>query len=457
MAVNLLEEYGGNNKKTNLLEEYGSINQQSSNLNKISDPMNLARIKISQQYPGMPEWLREGLLSISPKEESPLLGKIASAAENVSSAIPDVSGGLLQGASIPIRGIASFIPNDYAQKLANSPDLSELFHKKEGIGHSIAGIGGELAGGGGLLGKIFQGAKYASQAAKVPKALQGATSLGASGAIASPGGIEEKTKGALGALALGAAGKSIGNAAGKIPGFARGLLNKPSSEEAVKAIQKPYDKMLSIADEQYGQVKNAINKRGIKLPVNEEYLNKARDILSKTRANEKLIEAAKSGDYDAVHNLQSHLFKKGTKGLSSSDLAVEKQGEEILELRDKINKELEDKLLREGHTDIAHVLKQGKKTYAKLMDTYFGPNLRKSIGKMVHHDIRLVPENPLDMFKENSVPMKAFLDKHPEVLKQLKSQKEKDEAMKILKGLGWGTVAGGSGAAGAKSIYDMFK
>ncbi len=457
-GVDLLEEYGGKPQSIDLLDEYGSPSSVTNNMTQLSDPMDIARERISQQYPGIPEWLREGLLSISPKKESPLLGKIASSAENISSAIPDVAGGFLQGASIPLRGIASFIPNEYAQRFSQSPDLTGLFPKQEGTSHDIARLGGELGGGAGLFGKIFQGAKYASRAAKAPKALQGATSLGATGAIATPGGIEDKSKGALGALVLGTAGKGVGKVAEKIPVLARGLFNKPVPEEAVKAVQKPYDRMLSTADELYGQVKQSINKRGIKVPVDDSYLNQAHEIMGKTRANRKLIDAAKSGDYDAVHNLQSHLFKKGTKALSSDDLAVEKQGEEILDLRDKINEQLENTLLKSGHTDIAHVLRQGKKTYAKLMGTYFGPNLRKSIGKMVHHDIRLVPENPLKMFKENSVPMKSFLDKHPEISKQLKIDKEHEEASKLMKNIVLkGLPASGATIAGSKALYDVFK
>jgi len=457
-SINLLQKYGKNNNPVNLLKQYSNNEPQEQFLYEENEnPMELARNQIEKQYPNIPNWLREGLLSISPKEKSPLLEKTANAAENVTSAIPDVAGAVLQGASLPIRGISSFIPNEYAQRLANSPDLTNLLPRHEGAAYDVARFGGEAIGAGGLLGKIFKGAKAATQATKLPSALQNATALGTTGAIATPGGTEEKIEGALGALALGGAGKGLGKVGKKLPQLIKGLFSEVNPESAVNAVQKPYDKMLSNADELYGQVKSAIGKRKIKLPVNEVYLDEAYEILPKTRANRELINKAKSGDYNSVHDLQSHLFKKGTKGLSSDDIALENQGEEILELRNKINDELENNLIKGGNLDVVHVLSQGKKQYAKLMDTYFNKNLRKSIGKMVHHETRLVPKNPLKMFEENSVPMKSFLEKHPEVSKQIENAKNKEEAMNAIKKILIGTGVGGGTLAGGKTIYDIFK
>src|SRR5690242_19293028 len=81
--------------------------------------LDLARQKISEQHPNMPNWLRDALLHITPKDKSPMLESAARGISNVTNYIPAVAGGLLHGASIPIRGVASTIPTDFTQRLAN--------------------------------------------------------------------------------------------------------------------------------------------------------------------------------------------------------------------------------------------------------------------------------------------------------------------------------------------------
>jgi hypothetical protein len=405
----------------------------------------------------MPDWLRDQILKMVPNQRSPMLESAARGISNVTDKIPAVAGGLLQGASIPIRGAAGLIPTEFTQNLANSPDLSNLFKKPETEGDQYFNMAGQLVGGGGMFGKLMQGIKGASQAAQIPKALQNTLALGGAGAIATPGDATNRALGAGGALALGGAGKVAGKAAEKLPGLIRGLSTKSTPEALVESIQKPHDKLQSTADELYGQVKQAIKKRDVKIPVKDEYLNEIVDILPKTRASRKLIEKAKTGDYESVHELQSHLYKKGTKGLSSDDIALENQGEEILDLRDKINDDLEKHLIKEGHIDIAHVLKQGKKSYAKLKDTYYDKLLPKGIGKLVHSETRLVPENPEKLLSQNSEPMKKFLSSHPEAAKHSQGIKEKEAALKSLNKALLGTgVAGGTLTVG-KVLHDLFK
>ena len=423
--------------------------------------MELARQKISKDHPNLPDWMRDLMLKITPKDKSPMLESAAKGITDVTDYIPAAAGGLLQGASIPIRGVAGLIPTEFTQNLANSQDLRELFPQAHGTGQKSVQMAGELIGAGGLLGKLMGGLKGVNALAKVPKALQTPLALAETGAIATPGNATDRALGAGGALALGGAGKLAGKAGGKVgeklPAFLRGLSNKSTPEALVEAIQKPHDKLQSTADELYGQVRGAMKKRDIKIPVRDEHLEQVTEILPKTRASRKLIDAAKSGDYEAVHKLQSHLYKKGTKGLASDDIALENQGEEILDLRDKINDDLEKHLLKEGHIDVAHVLKQGKKAHKQIMDTYYAPNLRKGIGKMVQSDLRLVPEKPENLLNQNSVPMKDFLGKHKEAAKHAQGIKEKEAALKALNGLFMKSAGAGGTAYIGKSIYDLFK
>lgn len=466
MPINLLadEEEG----PINLLAEQPSSrpSAQIPDFNELSPEdqlhvMELAKQGISKQHPNMPEWLRDAILKMTPTAKSPMLESAARGVSAVTDYIPAVAGGALQGASIPIRGVAGLIPSEFTQNLSQSPDLRGLLPQAHGTGQKTAQMTAELLGGGGLFGKLMQGLKGGAALAGVPGALQAPLALGGAGAIATPGDKTDRALGAAGALALGGAGKlagKIGQKTGeKLPAFMRGLTNKSTPEALVAAAQKPHDKLQSTADELYGQVRSAIGNRDIKIPVNEQYLNEAHEVLGKTRANRKLIDAAKSGDYEAVHKLQSHLYKKGTKGLASDDIAIENQGEEIIDLRDKINDDLEKHLITEGHADIAHVLKQGKKKYAELMDTYYHKDLRKGIGKLVNSELRLVPKKPEQLFDQNSVPMKRFLAKHPEVAKHTQGILEKEKAIKSLNSMFIKTGLGSAVGLGGKGLYDLFK
>ncbi len=460
MGINLLANE--NPKGINLLAD--EVNTESFEELSPEDQekaLGLAKQKISGENPNLPDWLRDLILKATPKDNPEMLGSAARGFSNVTDYIPAIAGGALQGVSIPIRGVASFVPGENASKLANSPDLRDIFLKAQGTGQKSAQLASELLGGGGVFGKLMQGVKGASALAKVPKALQTPASLAGAGVIATPGGVTEKAEGAGTALALGGLGHTLGKVAGKVseklPEFFRGLTSKSTPKALVQSIQKPHDILQSTADDIYGQARQAVKKRNISIPIKESHLVEVADILPKTRATAKLIEKAKSGDYEAVQQLQSHLYKKGTKALSSDDIALENQGEEILELRDKINDDAENHLIKEGHLDVAHLLKQGKKVYAQLKDTYFNKLIPKGIGKLVHSETRLIPEKPVNLFTQNSEPMKIFLQKHPEASKHVQRIKEKEKAIKALNKTLLGSGVTGGLLAGGKTLYDLFK
>jgi hypothetical protein len=424
--------------------------------------MELTKQKIAEQHPNLPDWMRDLMLKITPKDKSPTLDAASKGITDVTNYIPAAAGGLLQGASIPIRGVASLIPTEFTQNLANSPDLRDLFPKSEGMGQKSVQMAAELAGGGGLFGKLMQGVKGASALARVPKALQSPLALGGAGYLATPGNQTDKALGAAGALALGGAGNLAGKAAGKvgekIPSFLRGLSSKSTNEDLIQSVLKPHDRLQSTADELYGQVRKAIKKRDIKPQVNPKYLDEIMEYPSmQSKTHKELIQKAKEGDYEALHKIQSSLYKKGTKDTLNPDSVIETRGENILEIRDKINEDLERSLLKEGHIDVAHVLKQGKKAVAQLKSTYFNKHLPKSIGKLVHSETRLIPKEPRKMFDQKSSPMDEFLAKHPDTAKHAKGIREKEDAIKMLNSLFTkGGIAGGL-TFGGNSLYDLLK
>jgi hypothetical protein len=457
--ANLFEIYPeeqGNKKAANLFEVY-----KDDSYHPDMDPMETARAEIKKQYPGMPDWLREGILKTVGTEPHPVLEAASKGISNVTDYIPAAVGGALQGASIPIRGAASLFPGKFAQNLANSPDLRGLFPEAQGTGQKSVQMAAELAGGGGLFGKLMQGVKGAAQLARVPQSLQNSAALAGAGAIATPGDIGDKSVGAGGALALGGLGnvaQKVGSKVSEtIPAFLRGLSSKSTKKDLVSAIQKPHDLLESSANELYGQVNQAIKNRNINIPMKPEFLAQAREYFPRKTSVDELFDKAKAGDYKAIHKIQSSLYKKGTKQLAGDDLVSENEGEEIIDLRDRMNDFLEDHLIKEGHLDVAHVLKQGKNSFAELMNTYFPKHLRKGIGKMVHPELRLIPKNPENLFAEDSVPMRNFLEKHPEAAKHALGVQEKKEANKMLKKLLLGSVYSTAGAGGAASLYNLFK
>jgi len=446
----------------------GVVSQSQANSPLFSDlpnedqenAMSLARQKISQQYPNLPPWVRDMMLSVTPKNKSPRLEAVANEMQKNTNSFPVAAGGLLQGVATPFQGITSFIPGKIAQDFTNE-DFTRYFPQPQNSGENLLQGGAKITGGLGGLGKLFGALKGVSQAAKIPKILQNAVALSGTGALATPGDAYDKTLGGVGALALGGAGrlgtKVVSAGTSKLGELLRGLTNESTPESLVNAVQRPHDILQNTANTLYDYVKDAIKNRGISTPVNSDYLKQAQEILPKTRASKQLIKAAESGDYDAVHDLQSHLYRKGTSALSSDDIALQNQGDEILDLRSKINDELKSNLIKSGHLDVAHVLDQAKSTYKNLMDTYFDKNLPKGIQKMVHPGMRLVPENPEQLFMQKSVPMERFLNKHPEVARHVQGIKEKEAAKNALGKILTNTAkVGGIGYVGS-SILDLLK
>lgn len=422
--------------------------------------MTLAKQQIMADRPNMPGWLVDMMLTVTPKDKSPRLEKIANEAQAATNPIGVAAGGALQGFATPFQGVASMIPGNTAKDFANT-DFSQYGAEPLNSDEKLLQGASEIAGSFSPLAKLFGALKGGAAAARVPKALQNAAALTGTGAIATPGDLGDKALGASGALALGGAGKlagQVGKAAStKVPAFLRGLTNESTPDALVESVQKPHDILSNTARQFYDYVKGSIKKRGISTPVDSQFIAQAEEVLPKTRASKKLINDARSGDYEAVHDLQSQLYKKGTAGLASDDVAMQNQGDEILDLRSKINDELKANLIKSGHVDIAHVLDQGKGVYKKLMDTYFNKNLPKGIHKLVQEDLRLVPENPASLFEQNSKPMNRFLQQHPETAKHTKGIREKEAAKKALRNILWGSAFTGATVSGGKTMYDFLQ
>ena len=205
----------------------------------------------------------------------------------------------------------------------------------------------------------------------------------------------------------------------------------------------------------------------IKKPIPNEYISKLedqnikenaiiniddiRDYFPNTKANNKLLENAETGDYDSLRKLQSDLYTRGKKNLQSDLQADRDRGEEMLDKRNDINQAISAHLKNTGNEDLGNILDSSIKDWRTLQDVYYNKNMNNAIKKLVNPDIRKIPNNLPNILKEKSIPMQKFKDFHP----GLEGAVKKYMLQKTLgsKGLQYGLPAGIGGA----TVYELMK
>lgn len=198
-------------------------------------------------------------------------------------------------------------------------------------------------------------------------------------------------------------------------GLARGSVI-PTKNSLIQSILKPHDALERAAAEKFQHVSGEVSKRGSSnMAINPNEIENLKQYFDKTRQSNKLLNDAKTGDYDALRKLQSDLYKKGKKNLQS-DLETDRmRGAEMLEKRNDINSDISDSLRMQGHHDLADVLDAAKQDYSTLQKIYYNPNLPNALLKMVDKETRKIPENIAQILQEQSKPMNAFKAFHPEL------------------------------------------
>lgn len=237
------------------------------------------------------------------------------------------------------------------------------------------------------------------------------------------------------------------------------VLNQKNPKELAYGIQKAHDVLKSQASDIYNFVKSEVKPRGVgKINISEDVINEAERHLPRDRASKLLIEKARNGDYEALHQLQSDLGKEGTRNLGAESYADRNLGKEMLDTRDKINSSISDQFKEYGHEDLSKMLDMAKGKWAKLKDIYYS---HPTIAKLVHEDSRKMPRKPLNVFSEESVPMKKITQEHPEITEALEKNKLAEKFMNKLKTTGkLGLIgAGGVGAPiyGAYKLLELLK
>jgi len=241
--------------------------------------------------------------------------------------------------------------------------------------------------------------------------------------------------------------------------FIKPLFHKGSPQKTASFIQKGHDLLDKEASQLYSTVENEAEKRGINtIPIPNKLIKEANEYLPKTTASKKLIDSAKTGDYKSLRKLQSDLRHRGEL-LKGSDLGADRdRGEEILDLRNKINKEIGDTFEVFGHHDLKADLTKANDLYKKLKEVYYS---RPAIANMVKKGLRKVPKNVNEVVTEISKPMEKIRKLHPELEEEIRLTNEKEKILKSLKKVGapvgYGAKYGGIGATIATGNYLMKK
>lgn len=224
----------------------------------------------------------------------------------------------------------------------------------------------------------------------------------------------------------------------------KSLFNRVAPKELAYGVQKAHDAMLKKLSSMYDYVKDEALKRGIgSINIPESLLEQAEKRLPQTSSYHELIQKARSGDYEALHQLQSDLGKKGTAAKGAKFHADRNIGEEMLDTRKQINNKIRSHLSNTGNQDLADILADASKGYKDYKKLYYTD---RGIANLVHDESRLVPKNPFNLFSKESKPMKRILNAHPEVEKALRNE---ETAKDFLKGLKTGgNVAKGLGLTG---------
>ncbi len=254
------------------------------------------------------------------------------------------------------------------------------------------------------------------------------------------GNLENMISTMAGAPAMKVAGTGVTN-------FGKGIMslfNRIAPKELAYGVQKAHDAMLNKLSGMYNYVKDEALKRGIgKIKIPDALFEQAEKHLPNTEAYKDLLTKAKTGDYEALHQLQSDLGKKGTLAKGAKYHADRNIGEEMLDTRKQINREIQSQLKGTGNDDLADLLGQASKGYRNYKKLYYTD---RGIANLVHEDSRLVPKNPFNLFSKESKPMSRILDAHPEIRKALGNE---ETVKSFMKGLNTGKkVATTAGIAG---------
>jgi hypothetical protein len=231
---------------------------------------------------------------------------------------------------------------------------------------------------------------------------------------------------------------------------------KPSGFLATKnsiknTILNKHDILENKASEAFKKVSEEVNKKGItQVPIEQEMIEGLREYFPKTKVANKLIEDAKSGNYNALRKMQSDLYKSGKKNLGSDFEADRMKGAEMFEKREDINQAISNHLQKTGNIHLNEILNTARNDYKTLQNIYYNPNMNNAIVNMVNKDFRKIPKNLVEVLNEESNPMQALKGFHGGLENALKKYQAKENVLSKLSKYG---IPAGIGAATGYGAY----
>lgn len=338
--------------------------------------------------------------------------------------------GAAQGLANALGSIGNLAPQAYeaitGQETGRIPKVDLMQYAPEGEAAKIGGMVGEPIGGfaapGGVIAK---GVSKLPLITRLPAALRAATGGGAAGAALSE---DDRATGAL----VGAGLTGIPMTAAAVAKKLSAALKAPDLKNVLRETQSKVNETHKASKEVFNKIENELyTEKKASIPntaIADDVVEQASTYMDKTDASKKIINAAKTGDYKALRKLQAALRTKAEKAKMSKDPAKFDLGNEMLEVRDKINSGIQKHLKEIGKEDLAQSLDDVRKQYKQIQDVYLSsPYLAKVFGKE-----QAIPQNPLTLLEKETAPMKKFYEKNPEVKQSLSEYKTKTERAKKL-------------------------
>ncbi len=254
--------------------------------------------------------------------------------------------------------------------------------------------------------------------------------------------------------------------------FAGNLLNPVTDKQIATNVQNVHDVISNQASKGFQDVGKGVSDRGIsQVPLTLSTTNDLSNVIKsgyfpKTKQANNMIDNALTGDYNALRQMQSELWKKGTKAASSDSILDNNKADEIFDLRDRINNSISNHLKNTGHEDLNSLLDKSKAGYKYLQDTFYNKNISPLIKKLVNPDIREVPKNLGNLLQKDSIPMENVrnaMNRIPDnnwlgnrantFPSDIKAYNFHKGIKPFMKGLG----IGGFGLGEAAALYKMFQ
>lgn len=311
-----------------------------------------------------------------------------------------------------------------------NPDLKNpeiLLHAlPQAIGLTGMGLLPELS--------ILKGASFA------PRALNALSNMGVQGSFGAMANPEHPLIGAIGGAALNPFVKGMKG----LYSLGKNALSTVLPEEIGSLYQKGHDLLKKSAEDIFEHVGKSYKDRGLPpVKIDQKLIDDVSTHMPETDAAKALLEKARMGDYPSLRKLQTQLFHYGTKAQKSNIPTESIRGEEIMDLRNKINKSIFDHLIKTGNMDMAKSLGEGMTKYRNLHKTYYAKKLPASLKNMVHEESREIPANIGTLLSKKSVPVNRILNSDPDVLDLVKKYESNRNALKKLKYLGSAGITAG--------------